>query len=203
MTHRTHLRENDRTMRHIRTALAGAVVFLAAASAASAQSPAPATDRSWTQLDDLRVATAKYHDLSVTLAAGFTPFSTTGGTTPTCFDHPGQGGMGVHYVHDIDGTVDAMDPEAMVYEVVDPSHLRLVAVEYIVPASFVEDASGKVVNLPHVLGQDFHKNTDLGVYVLHAWVWEDNPAGVYADFNPNAGPCPAGEMAMPSMSTAP
>ena len=30
-------------------------------------------------------------------------------------------------------------------EVVDPSHQRLVAVDYIVPAKFVEDASGKVV----------------------------------------------------------
>jgi hypothetical protein len=190
-------------MRFRPAALCTLMALVAAASAASAQSPAPATDRSWTQLDDLRVATAKYHDLSVALADGFTPFSTTGGTTPTCFDHSGQGGMGVHYVHDIDDKVDAMDPEAMVYEVADPDHLRLVAVEYIVPANFVEDASGKVVNLPNVLGQDFHKNTDLGVYVLHAWIWEDNPAGVHADFNPNVGPCPAGGMAMPSMSMAP
>ncbi len=179
--------------------IATLIALMATAAAAAAQSPAPATDRSWTQLDDLRVATAKYHDLSVTLADGFTPFSTTGGSTPTCFDHPGQGGMGVHYVHDIDGKVDAMDPEAMVYEVVDPDHQRLVAVEYIVPANFVEDASGNVVDLPNVLGQDFHKNTALGVYVLHAWIWEDNPAGVYADFNPNVSPCPAGASPMPSM----
>ena len=176
------------------------IALLATAGATAAQSPAPTIDRSWTQLDDLRVATAKYHDLSVATADGFTPFSTTGGTTPTCFDHPGQGGMGVHYVHDIDDTVDAMDPEAMVYEVVDPEHLRLVAVEYIVPANFVEDASGKVVNLPNVLGQDFHKNTDLGVYVLHAWIWQDNPAGIYSDFNPDVSACPAGASPMPSMS---
>ena len=57
--------------------------------------------------------------------------------------------MGVHYVHDIDDKVDAMDPEAMVYEVVDPSHQRLVAVEYIVPAKFVDDASVKVVVHPN------------------------------------------------------
>ncbi len=184
-------------------AIATMIALLATATATAAQSPAPTSDRSWTQLDDLRIATAKYHDLSVAIADGFTPFSTTGGTTPTCFDHPGQGGMGVHYVHDIDDKVDAMDPEAMVYEVVDPDHLRLVAVEYIVPANFVEDASGKVVNLPNVLGQDFHKNTDLGVYVLHAWIWQDNPAGTYSDFNPDVSPCPPGASPMPSMSMAP
>jgi hypothetical protein len=178
--------------------------ILAAAAAVSAQSASPG-DRAWTQLDDLRVATARYHDVSAAIADGFPPFSTSGGTAPTCFDHPGQGGMGVHYVHDIDGTVDAMDPEAAVYEVVDPDHLRLVASEYIVPASFVEDASGNVVNLPNVLGQDFHKNETLGVYVLHAWIWEPNPAGTFADFNPNVGMCPASSdsQAMPSMSMAP
>ena len=180
-------------------AIATMIALMATAAAAAAQSPAP-DDRSWTQLDDLRVATARYHDLSVAIADGFTPFSTTGGTTPTCFDHPGQGGMGVHYVHAIDDEVDAMDSEAEVYEVVDPGHLRLVAVEYIVPASFVEDASGTVVHLPSVLGQDFHKNTDLGVYVLHAWIWEPNPAGTFADFNPDVSPCPAGASPMPSMS---
>ncbi len=190
-------------MRRFPAVVAGAITLLAAASVVSAQSPAPAGDRSWTQLDDLRTATAKYHDLSVALADGFTPFSTTGGTTPTCFDHAGQGGMGVHYVHDIDDTVDPMDPEAMVYEIVDPDHLRLVAVEYIVPANFVEDTAGNVVNLPSVLGQDFHKNTTLGVYVLHGWIWENNPAGVFSDFNPNVSPCPADGMAMPSMSAAP
>jgi hypothetical protein len=178
-------------------------LVLAAAAAVSAQSASPG-DRAWTQLDDLRAATAKYHDVAAAIADGFAPFSTTGGTTPTCFDHPGDGGMGVHYVHAIDDTVDAMDPEAAVYEVVDPDHLRLVAAEYIVPATFVEDASGNVVNLPSVLGQDFHKNETLGVYVLHAWVWEPNPAGTFADFNPNVGMCPpSDEAAMPSMSMAP
>ena len=190
--------------RSLSIALATAAAILATTAVVSAQSARPA-DRAWTQLDDLRVATARYHDVANAVEDGFTPFSTTGGTTPTCFDHPGDGGMGVHYVHDIDDTVDAMDPEAAVYEVVDPGHLRLVAAEYIVPASFVEDAAGNVVNLPSVLGQDFHKNETLGVYVLHAWTWEPNPAGTFADFNPNVGMCPASSdsEAMPSMSMTP
>jgi hypothetical protein len=181
-----------------------AATIMAVAAVASAQSANPA-DRAWTQLDDLRVATARYHDVAAAVADGFAPFSTTGGTTPTCFDHPGQGGMGVHYVHAIDEVVDPMDPEAAVYELVGPDQLRLVASEYIVPASFVEDASGNVVKLPSVLGQDFHKNEALGVYVLHAWIWEPNPAGTFADFNPNLGMCPpaSDSEAMPAMSMTP
>jgi hypothetical protein len=174
---------------------AAALFALAVAAPTLAQ---PASDRAWTQLDDLRVVTAPYHDLQAALDAGFTPFSVDGGTTPTCFDHMGMGGMGVHYVRHIDDVTDPMDPEAMVYEVVDPDHLRLVAVEYIVPKEDVEDAQGNVVNLPHAFGQDFHKHPTLPVYVLHAWIWDTNPAGTFADFNPNVGPCPAAASPSPS-----
>jgi hypothetical protein len=47
-----------------------------------------------------------------------------------------------------------------------------------------------VVSLPSVLGQDFHKHAFLPVYILHAWVWDENPDGFFADFNPNVTPCP-------------
>jgi hypothetical protein len=42
-----------------------------------------------------------------------------------------------------------------------------------------------------VLGQDFHKHPTLPLYVLHAWIWEANPDGMFADFNPVLGACPA------------
>ena len=91
----------------------------------------------------------------------------------------------------IDDTVSATDPEALVYELTPDGATRLVGVEYIVPQEFVEDESGSVVSLPSVLGQDFHKHSFLPVYILHAWVWEANPSGMYADFNPNVSGCPA------------
>ena len=53
------------------------------------------------------------------------------------------------------------------------------AVEYIVPGDFVDPAAP-----PELLGQTFHLNEALGVWVLHAWVWKDNPAGVFQDWNP-------------------
>ena len=140
-------------------------------------------------LDDVRRATASYHWLPMALDDGFVPFALDGGDVPTCFDHDG-GGMGVHYVRNVDGVADADDPEAMVYEVADDGAPRLVGVEYVVPQEFVEDESGNVVALPSLHGQDFHKHSSLPLYILHAWIWEDNADGVFADFNPAVAGCP-------------
>ncbi|MDT8305926.1 MAG: hypothetical protein RRC07_08325 [Anaerolineae bacterium] len=50
------------------------------------------------------------------------------------------------------------------------------------------DAAGNTAP-PAILGQSLHLNEALGVYVLHAWIWLGNPAGVFADWNPNVS-CP-------------
>jgi len=60
--------------------------------------------------------------------------------------------------------------------------MRLGAVEYAVPID-AWDANNDV--LPTVLGQNLHPNPELGLYVLHAWIYEENPSGVFADWNPN------------------
>ncbi len=104
--------------------------------------------------------------------------------TPTCFDNP-AGGMGIHYVRNIDGIVDANDPEALVYEVRPNGQTKLVAVEYIVPETEVDPA-----NPPMLYGHMFHPHAFLPVYILHVWVWKTNPDGLFADFNPNVTPCP-------------
>ena len=57
------------------------------------------------------------------------------------------------------------------------------AVEYIVPAA-EWDATGNT-EPPSVLGQSFHLNSDLGVYILHAWIFRHNSAGIFEDWNPN------------------
>lgn len=42
---------------------------------------------------------------------------------------------------------------------------------------------------PGVDGMTLHLETDLGVYVLHAWIWYDNPAGFFRDWNPRINQC--------------
>lgn len=82
--------------------------------------------------------------------------------------------------------VSANEPEALVYEVRPQGKLKLVAVEYIVPDTFVPDP----LNPPRLFGQDFAHHPELPIYKLHAWIWQANPAGVFSDWNPNVGACP-------------
>ncbi len=164
-------------------------ITLTMVALATAAAPAVAQDRAWTELDDVRLATGAYHSLDAAIADGFAPFGLDDPEVATCFENE-AGGMGIHYVRNIDDSVSATDPEAMVYEITPDGATRLVAVEYIVPEEFVEDEDGNVMSLPSLLGQDFHKHSFLPVYILHAWVWEENPSGVYADYNPNVSGCP-------------
>lgn len=174
-------------MRRSRIAATTALTLLLAAIPAIAQAQS-GPGRAWTGLDDVRAATGAYHSLELAIEDGFSPFSVDGGSQPTCFDSD-DGGMGIHYVRGIDDVIDPRAPEALVYEVTDAGHARLVGVEYIVPQEFVEDDEGEVMALPEVFGRQFHKHPTLPVYVLHAWIWQDNPAGIFVDFNPVVGPC--------------
>ena len=145
-------------------------------------------------LEEVRAATSQFLEPSDAIDAGFVPFALDGSATPTCFDSD-SGGMGVHYVRNVDDIADPLDPEAMVYELSEDGQARLVAVEYVVPQEFVEDESGNVVALPELHGQQFHKHASLPLYILHAWIWEENPEGMFADFNPAVGACPSLDVA--------
>jgi len=54
-------------------------------------------------------------------------------------------------------------------------------VEYIVPYSFVPRSATP----PTVFGQDLLQNDTFQVWARHAWIWKNNPAGIFADWNPN------------------
>ena len=168
--------------------IALAMTPLAAQAGVDTGAPQNETSRSPT-IDLVRQATATYHSLPNAIDAGFVPFALDGGSTPTCFDSE-SGGMGVHYVRNVDDTIAATDPEALVYEVAENGELELVGVEYVVPQEFVEDESGAVVAQPSLHGRQFHKHASLPLYILHAWIWEENSEGVFADFNPAVNGCP-------------
>jgi hypothetical protein len=119
-------------------------------------------------VQELRAATARFHNVKAAVASGRIDLD-------LCFDQ-----MGAHYADPAtfgDGILDPSAPEALVYEQ-RGRRLRLVAVEW------VSTTPGEVRGVP------LHLNEALGVYVLHAWVWANNPDGVLADFNPRVGDCP-------------
>ena len=130
-------------------------------------------------LDGVRISTARFHSLEQAGKAGYTSFL-------SCFDQPGVGGMGQHYVNFgvLDTTLTPTEPEALVYEI-DGSQLELVGLEYLVPiARWKSDVP------PSLFGQPFFTNPTLGVYFLHAWVWRQNPQGTFANYNPAVKLCP-------------
>jgi hypothetical protein len=73
-----------------------------------------------------------------------------------------------------------MDPELVMYEPQQGGGQQLVGVEYIVPFD-----QWSQPNPPTVLGQMLHRNEALSLWVLHVWLWRENPSGLYADWNPN------------------
>lgn len=152
------------------------------AAAASAGQPAlsmnasggsAAADR---DLAALRGVTAPFHDIKTAEAAGWS-VQLTG-----CMENPPAGGMGYHYANTayIDGTAEVTKPQLLLYEPQKNGRMELVAVEYIIPYSFVPETAPA----PTLFGQAFHKNATFQLWGLHAWVWEHNPSGMFADWNP-------------------
>lgn len=155
------------TRRKARFALV--LVPLVVTVAVSAAWALPSSASGQSGLAALRNATARFHNLSTTLASGRVDLH-------LCVDHMGQ-----HYAdpHSFsDGVLDPTDPEAMVYADDGSGHLRLVAVEW------VSSTPGTVMGIP------LHFNGAVDLWVLHAWIWSPNPDGMFADMNPRVGNCP-------------
>jgi len=144
---------------------AGAMVAWPAPASASRDGASPLRH----QLHALRKATAKFHNIKATLRSGRVDLH-------LCVDQMGQ-----HFADPTtfsDGVLDPVDPEAMVYEDRGNGHLRLVAVEW------VSTTPGDMLGMP------LHFNPDVGLWVMHAWIWKSNPDGMFADMNPRVGDCP-------------
>jgi hypothetical protein len=123
----------------------------------------------------LRALTAKFHQFDAAVAAGWSAQITE------CFQDATLGGMGFHYGNPdlIDGTVDGLEPELLLYEPQKNGNLRLVAVEYIVPFT-----AWTASEPPQLYGQSFMRNEAFGIWALHVWHERHNPRGMFADWNP-------------------
>jgi hypothetical protein len=133
-------------------------------------------------LAQVRAATAQFQQVETAEAAGYVLAS-------PCVAHPELGGMGYHYVNFglVDLELDPLQPEILVYAPLPNGKLKLVAVEYavpIVPWDAQWDDPEDVVP-PMVLDHHLHRNEHLGLYALHVWIWQHNPAGMFEDWNPN------------------
>ena len=153
--------------------------------------PAVAQEPYKAEIDALRKAMEKYHDYKVAVRDLY--LSTVG-----CVHYAGEkmahhmeyakGAMGVHFVNvTVQGAADPMKPNVLIYEPVG-KELKLVAVEWLVPLT------ADTKERPTLFGQSFmgpmegHEPLIPREYVhydLHAWLFKDNPLGIFAPTNPN------------------
>lgn len=135
-------------------------------------------------LSGLRAATARYHSVKRAVADGFVP-------SEHCVELPGVGGMGFHYVNPerlTDGVLDPKRPDILLYARGKGGKLRLAGVEWFAvdPDQDLATDAGR----PALFGQPFngpmlgHEPNMPIHFDLHAWVWQHNPAGTFAPWNP-------------------
>lgn len=161
-----------------------ALVMLVSATAADATN----------DLSRARAATAAFHDLATAQAASYGgPVHDLAGIS--CIANPAAGVMGIHYVNGGllgDAVLDVERPELLVYQQLPDGQLRLVAVEYLVFQGAWLLAGNTAP--PTLFGQTLTlvpAGNRYGLppfYELHAWIWMNNPAGMFADWNPS-GSC--------------
>jgi hypothetical protein len=141
-------------------------------------------------LSKVRHATQQFRSLSVATKAGYERLLDKDGIA--CIDMDGMGGMGVHYVKGAlvgDGAIDPLTPEAVVYEPDERGRPHLVALEYVVFKDAWDATHGG--SEPMLFNQKFDTTLvgnrfDLpAFYSLHVWLYKDNPAGMFAMWNPD------------------
>ena len=167
-----------------RTRVAAGLVAVAAGVSAAVLIPRAVDASPPHDLQAAKAASAKYHSIEQALADGYS------GENQPCVAEA-DGGMGVHYVNQAllrDGVLDPERPEILLYVPGENGKLRLAAVEYVQvdadqnlatdsdrPALFDRPFDGPMEG--HGPGAPVH-------YDLHVWLWEDNPSGQFAPFNP-------------------
>ena len=142
------------------------------------------------QLREVRRATSAFRDVEAAKAAGYK-------ASPECAADPKYGGMGIHYANQkliADGVLDPLHPEILVYQPRGDGELSLGAVEYFQPDRDqdldTDDDKPSLFGVPfdgpmlgHEPGMPEH-------YDLHVWLYERNPAGLFAAWNPRVH-CPS------------
>jgi hypothetical protein len=120
------------------------------------------------QLNIARRAVCRYRRLEAALADGYT------NTGLPCI--PGQG---YHYINNtLVGTTDIRRPSVLMYT----ADGRLNGPEWVAPES-------EFPTPPSIFGQTMHSEDELGLWIVHVWVWKLNPNGVFNDANPEVT-CP-------------
>jgi hypothetical protein len=160
-------------------------------------------------LADLRQLTAPYHDVDAAEAAGYTLFKAPPLTAVDgCISSETEGGMGYHYTRGnnlADDSVTLLDPEFLVYAPKEDRRkdgevrTRLAAFDYFIPYSTKwPGPNDPAFKRAPTLG-DFSTMDDLpdvafapsrfNGWMVHIWLWQHNPGGIFANWNTSVPLC--------------
>lgn len=139
-----------------------------------------------------RAATARFNSIEQAEAAGY-GLPPEGPLHECIASFDDTGAMGFHLINGslLDTTVDPSQPEALVYAPDANGTLKLVAVEYVVFEEPWLELHGPDAMEPMLFGEMFmevpapNRYELPAFYALHAWLWQDNPAGTFEPFNTN------------------
>jgi hypothetical protein len=134
-----------------------------------------------------RYASARFNSIGQAQNAGY-GLPPAGPLHECIASFDGTGAMGFHLINGglLDGAIDPMRPEALVYAPSKNGKLKLVALEYVV---FADAWTGS--DPPSLFGVEFmftdapNRYEIPAFWALHAWIWEGNPSGTFASFNPS------------------
>jgi hypothetical protein len=123
------------------------------------------------ELQQVRKATAKYRDINKAIADEYADINVI------------MQNMGYHYMKSklADAVFKIEKPELLVYNKHHDGNFQLVAVEYAVPIALSPNAPPKGFTGGHDV---WDYNTTFGLWTLHAWVFKNNPDGVFNPTNP-------------------
>ena len=187
-------------MTKFRFGLAALFALGLGAGTACAEDPTP------TELDAIRKALSKYEDPYVAVRDLY--LSTVGcvhydGSTMEGHLNYAKGAMGIHFVNlTIQGPPDPLKPNVLIYEPVGKGKLKLVAAEWLVPLGLTKEPPvlmgqtflGPMEGHEPLIPQGFHH------YDLHAWLFKDNPLGMFSPTNPDVS-CEHAEFSLMEMPT--
>lgn len=121
------------------------------------------------ELRTARSATEKYRSINAAIADGYVDINVV------------QENMGFHLLKEslLDTVFNPATPEILVYNKQHDGSIKLVAVEYAVPIPLTP---AKAPSGFTGTSDAWSYSTVFNLWLLHSWVWEYNPQGI---FNPN------------------
>ncbi|MGH7385973.1 MAG: hypothetical protein ACREKG_12430 [Candidatus Rokuibacteriota bacterium] len=159
--------------------LAAALVAVAVASSALAGNDL---------VKEARTATARFNSVTQAERSGYGPFPAGVPLHECIMALDDSGGMGIHWVNGnlLNDELDELTPEVLVYAPRPNGLLELVALEYV-----IFDSAVPAGTTPTVFGEDLtlvpagNRYEIPAFWQKHIWLYEDNEAGLFADFNPS------------------